>query len=165
MKENNSKPALTILKAWLIVGTLDIICACIWSYLAPAHRTPDAVLISIGRFVIGSEGSRYDLLANEGLMMGLGLFTHYLIAFIWTIIFYLAWPKVKLLQGDTTVVGLSYGLFIWAFMTLVVLPVRSMTMPHVILKNALIGAFIIMVAIGVPLSWIIGNYYRNKAAD
>lgn len=164
MQNSKSQTAsMTILKAWLIVGTLDICSAFIWAYLAK-ERMPQDVLMGIGRFVVGTEIHRYDILANEGLMVGLGLFIHYVIAFCWTILFFLAWPKIPLLQGDPVLVGMLYGAVIWIVMNLGVRPLRMMAFPPFTFKGVAIDAAILMIAIGIPLSIIIGNYYRNKEA-
>ena len=155
-----------ILKAWLIAGTLDICCAMLWSYFARLAKhidnpNPLDVLNSVGRTAIGKEFATSEMLGNYTLMCIIGLIVHYAIAFGWTLFFFWAWPKFKFLQGDRIVVGLCYGVFIWAVMTLAIVPLRVMHWGPFIPKNLIIGAIVIMFAVGLPISIIIGNYSRK----
>ncbi len=165
-----AQPASTatsvILKAWLIAGTLDICGAMTWSYIARivkgiSNPNPLDVLFSVGRAALGKEFSTPGMLGNYTLMCIIGVIVHYAIAFAWTMIFFWAWQKIKLLQGDKIVVGLCYGVFVWAAMTLAIVPLRVMSWGPFTTKGLLIGCGIIMLAIGLPISIIIGNYYRR----
>jgi len=55
-------------------------------------------------------------------MMIAGLLFHFVIAFIFTLFFFLIFPKVKLLQGNTIIVAIVYGIFVWAVMNKIVIP-------------------------------------------
>jgi len=165
-KQSMSAGTKAILKAWLIAGTLDICCAMIWSYTARMLKhAPDPnpldVLNGVGRVALGKGILSAEVLGNYALMCVIGLVVHYAIAFTWTLIFFWAWPKFKFLQGDKIVVGLCYGIVIWAVMTFAIVPLRIMTWPVFVAKNLIIGGAIIMLAVGLPISIIIGNYYSK----
>ena len=48
----------------------------------------------------------------------LGLFLHFLIAFIWAMIYYLASRQIAFLTESPVIAGLLYGEFVWVMMTL-----------------------------------------------
>ena len=168
-KKPVSEGTRAILTAWLIAGTLDICGAMLWSYFARlakgvSNPNPLDVLWSVGRTALGKEFSTPAMLDSYALMCVIGLIVHYAIAFSWTLLFFWAWPKFKFLQGNKIVVGLCYGLFIWAVMTLAIVPLRVMHWGPFVTKNLFIGAGIIMLAVGLPISIIIGNYSRKEFA-
>lgn len=165
-KQPISAGSRAILTAWLIAGTLDICAAMAWSYFARVAKhisdpNPLDVLQGVGRVALGKEFSTPEILGNYAVMCIIGLIVHYAIAFAWTLFFFWAWPKFKFLQGDKIIVGLCYGLFIWAVMTLAIVPLRMMQWGPFITRNILVGAGVIMLAVGLPISIIIGNYSRK----
>ncbi len=58
--------------------------------------------------------------------------------------------------------GLLYGLFIWAVMNLIVLRIVFPNPSPITLKGAAIGASILMVMIGLTLSYFANKYYGSK---
>jgi hypothetical protein len=152
-----------ILKAWLIAGTADICCAMLYTYIR-SGANPLNVLAYVGQYALGREMSA-AMHNNFGLLCFTGLMVHYTIAFVWTLVFYYAWPKVKLLQLNFILSGIIYGTFVWAVMNFVVLPIRKMAFPIYVWKNVFINAGILMIAIGIPLSLVIGNYYRKTSSS
>ena len=94
-------------------------------------------------------------------MAAWGLLFHYIIAFLFTLFFFWIYPLLNLGKWNKVVTGLVYGIFVWLVMNLVV--VRIAMGPHpIVLKNAAIAMGILMLCIGLPISLIIGGYYRNK---
>jgi len=167
-KQTGSAGTRAILTAWLIAGTLDICGAMTWSYIAQLARgasnpNPLNILSGVGKVALGKEFSTPEMLGNYVLMSIIGLIVHYAIAFTWTLIFFWAWPKLKLLQGDKVLVGLCYGIFVWAVMTLAIVPLRVMSWGPFLTKNLCIGCGIIMLCIGLPISIVISNYYRKAS--
>ena len=164
MSNQNSTSTKAILKAWLIAGTLDISCALLYYYIKSGNNPLD-VLVTVSRFALGKEILTSEVLGNKPLMWALGLIVHYTIAFAWTILFFWSWPRVSFLQKDKIITGLAYGAFIWIVMNLAVIPMRAMRWPPYILQNILIGGVILMLAVGLPVSIIIGNYYSKRSAS
>ncbi len=152
---NSTKKSLftTILKAWLLAGTLDISCAFIQTYLK-FQKGPSAVLKFIASGAFGKAAF------SGGTEMSVyGLLFHYLIAFVWTIIFFLIYPKISFLQKNIFLTAILYGLFVWAIMNRVVLPLSAAPSIKFDLSKALVAALILMAAIGLPLSIMAKKYY------
>lgn len=58
--------------------------------------------------------------------------------------------------------GCLYGVFIWIVMTQVVLPLSNTPKIPFNMIQAIIGINILMIAVGIPISIIIGNYYAKS---
>ena len=118
MSETNKKPNLirAIVMTGLVAGTMDIVMACSW-FTFRTGNSPVRVLEYISSAAVGKE------LAYSGniLMSILGLLFHYLIAYSWTYLFYLAYPRIGILRANRFVVGIGYGIFVWTIMNRVVL--------------------------------------------
>jgi uncharacterized membrane protein YagU involved in acid resistance len=145
----------TILKATLIAGTLDISLACLNFYFK-TQKTPVLVLQYVASAVFGK--SAY----TGGTTMPLsGLLFHYIVAFIWVTIFFLLYPKLTLFIKNSIGAGLLYAVLIWFVMNFLVLPLTQVTKPPFNLASALVGALILMIAIGLPLGLIMKKYYQR----
>ena len=140
-----------ILAAGLLVGTLDISAAFVDYYISTG-KNPLMVLPYIASGVFGKTA-----LAGGTTMMIAGLVFHYIIAFIFTVLFFWIYLEIGFIFANRVLTGVLYGLFIWAIMNLVVVqlsnaphaPVNAMKWPKVI-KSMLILIFMI----GMPLSFI-----------
>lgn len=109
----------TILKTGLLAGTLDILCALIQFYIKTG-KDPAIVLGFIASGVFGKTA-----LTGGTLMAFAGLFFHFVIAFIWTIFFFLLYPKISFLSKNKFLSGFGYGFFIWIVMTRIVVPLSN----------------------------------------
>jgi hypothetical protein len=144
------KPILII---GLIAGTLDIIAALI---LAKGN------FMGMGQFIASGALGR-DVAFGGGIWTCLlGYFFHYLIATTWATIFFLLYPKMKLLQKNKFVVGLLYGVAVWIIMNRVVLPLSQIPQRPFNLNGMLIGMSVLMVMIGLPVSILTHRYYSGK---
>lgn len=130
------------------------------SSLLPA-RNPFGVLRYIASAVFGKQRAN-----SEESMLFFGALFHFIIAYSFTIVFFLIYPHVRLLSKNRFLTGLLYGLIIWAIMNLIVVPQTQIGARPFVLKNAMIAAGILIVAIGIPLSYFAYNFYygRKKAA-
>lgn len=148
MTQGSTRPSLVsaIVRTGLIAGALDATAATtqymlnggtsplvVWKYVASGAFGPDA----------RTGGLHY---AAAGLLM------HFCIAMAWTALFYFLAMRVKLLRtGNPILVGVGYGAFVWVLMNRVVVPLSRIGPPKTFnLKNAIIGAIILMVCIGLP---------------
>jgi len=93
-----------------------------------------------------------------------GLLFHYLIAFSFTLLFFWLYPKWKALAWNKFVTAFGYGLFVWAVMNLLVVPMSLTPKKPFDISRALIAATILICMIGLPVTLIIGNYYTKKKA-
>ena len=78
-----------IIKAGVIVGTLDILSAFIY-YFIKTGKNPLNILLFIASGLFGKEA-----FAGGNKMMMIGLILHYFIAFAFTIFFFWIFPRIK----------------------------------------------------------------------
>jgi len=158
MKEQHYILLTTIIAAWLVAGTLDLTAAVTQTILM--GRDPLKMLQYISSGIFGKDaftgGITYSLL---------GIILHYFIAFVWTVLFFLVYPKMEWLSKNWVVTGILYGSFVWLIMNRIVVPLSRIPEGPFNLKNALIGLVIIIVAVGLPLSFMAYRYYKNLRDD
>lgn len=146
-----------ILWAGLIAGTLDITGACLDAWFS-SGTTPGNILVYITKGAFGQQTS-----IAAPLAWVTGLLVHYCIAMCYTWLLFLLYPNVPGWLAHPLLLGILYGAFIWTFMRFVILPGVS----HVKLGplqpwRALKGAAILMIAIGIPASWMANRWYHQQ---
>ncbi|MBL7846571.1 MAG: hypothetical protein JNL40_03810 [Cyclobacteriaceae bacterium] len=146
-----------IMRAWVLVGTLDILAAIIQTVVAGASIERLMRYIASGAFgeAAFTGGAWYAIV---------GLVFHYLIAFTWTVLFFVLYPKLRLTTSNRMVVGIGYGAVIWFVMNRIVLPLSNVPQRPFDLQRAIIAAFVLMVAIGIPLSFRAQKYFSGTSA-
>lgn len=144
-----------ILITGFIAGTLDIVAAFVNVYVSSGTGAM-IVLQYIASVFLGKES--YAMGFGSAL---LGLIIHFAISYSWTSLFFLLYPKLKLLSGNKVVVGLLYGVFVWLVMNLVVLELIGLGAAVFDPRQAAIGCGILMFCIGVPIAWGAHAYYRR----
>jgi len=167
MQPNSSIPIRTsakkslgtiILLSALLVGTLDILAAFADFYWSTGKNPLTIVSKFIASGVLGKEA-----LTGGSSMIVLGLFLHYVIASLFTLFFFFIYPRMPFLQRNWLLTGLLYGIFIWAMMRFVVVPLSN-TPPQKPLQ--LIGALkscgILVCMIGLPLAFIASKQIGEK---
>lgn len=132
----------------LLVGTLDIIAAIIHFKLSGGDN-PVRILHFIASGVFGN--AAFD--AGPGMALA-GLTFHYLIAGTWTFLYFLVYPFTFQKIRSKVISGIIYGVFIWIVMNLIVLPLSNTPEISRNLTRDVIGAAILVVAVGLPLSFI-----------
>lgn len=150
MKNNIST---AIIKAGLLAGTLDITAACTMFWIRTG-RDPLIVLKFVASGALGPDA----LTGGWGINL-LGLFFHFIIAFSWTIFLFIIFAKIP--KMNWIVLGLSYGVVVWLIMNLLVLPMTRITPRPFVLSQAIIGTVILMVAIGLPISYFANKHYSK----
>jgi len=146
----------TILMAGTLAGTLDALSAFIYAYLARG-TSPIRVLQYIASGVFGM-----DAFAGGLSMACWGIAFHFTIAFSWAVLFFFVYPKIPILSRNKIVAGTVYGGIIWLVMNLLVLPLSNVPQPAFQFANAIIGAGILMLAVGMPISFVINKHYSIK---
>lgn len=150
---NRSLFVLVICSA-LLVGTLDILAASIQFYLNTGNG-PAPVLKFIASGVFGPEA-----FSGGKSMVFYGLLFHYLIAFGFTLFFFIlsiAFPSILKFKVIT---GILYGVFVWMVMNLLVLPFSNTPKSEFNWISAGIGILILIVCVGLPLSFIASRSKR-----
>ena len=143
----------TIFFAGFCVGTLDILAALTDYYIATG-KNPVVVLKFIASGFYGKQA-----FSGGTNMVFLGLLSHFIIAFIFTIFFFSVYPKIKFISKYRIATGIIYGTFAWAVMNLIVLPLSN-TPPisHTTFK-VIKAILILVVMMGIPLSFIAHNCF------
>jgi len=146
-----------ISKAGLLVGTLDIVTACIYFTIKTGGDNPLRVLRFVASGLVGKSA-----FSDGTSIIFLGLVLHYLIAFSFTAFFFSIYPNIKLLSKNKIATGIVYGIFIWVVMNLVIVPLSQIGSRPFDFINALINAIILIVCIGIPLSVLAKRFHENQ---
>jgi len=144
----------SIFLAGLVIGTLDITAAIIQTLIAGGD--PMKMLQFIASGIFGQQ-------AFEGgrLYSFYGLFFHYCIATGWAFLFFLIFPKLKATLKNTIAIGIVYGLFVWLIMNQVVLPLSNTPPITFKFSKAIIASCVLIVAIGLPLSYLANKHFNS----
>jgi len=156
----------SILLTGFIAGILDAAAASINFYIRTGNSP-----IKVWRFVASGVFGKNAYADPDGLAMpALGLLFHFCLAFLFTIVFFLIYPKIKLLAKNIFVTGILYGFLVWLFMNKIVVPLSHTaklsprpgpTILGVPTQTILQIAFILF-CIGLPIAFLTARYYRRK---
>lgn len=160
MQPKPSNLLMTILWVGFLVGLFDITAAFIQTKIMFPDRNPFGVLRYIAGAVFGKEKANAD-----DSMLFFGALFHYIIAYCFTIAFFLLYPHLHFLSLNRLLTGILYGVFIWAVMNLLVVPQTKIGARPFVLKNAAIAAGILIVAIGIPLSFLAHSFYNRRSTS
>lgn len=139
-------PARAILYGTLVVGTLDISDALIFS--AFRGVTPIRLFQYIAAGLLGRDAARAGGLPTAFL----GGFLHYFIAFGAVVVCFAASRRIGFLTRHPWIAGAIYGVLVYLFMNLVVLPLSALhRAPDLTPSVSLLNQFLIhMFGIGIP---------------
>jgi len=139
-----------------IAGILDAIAGVI-VYFIFFDLDPLQVLQFIASGIHGPES------IDGGFLMVLaGAFYHFLIAYVVAIIYFILYPKIKLLRTKMVLMGLVYGLGIWLVMNLLILPQSNIPKGPFDYSLAIIGIIWHMVLVGLPIAIITSKYFSKN---
>jgi uncharacterized membrane protein YagU involved in acid resistance len=146
----------TILWSGLIAGLLDSLAGVIVYYIW-FDLNPLQVLQFIASGIYGPTA------INGGVFyIIIGLFFHFVIAYTVAIIYFYAFPKIKLLSQYKVVSGLVFGIGIWVVMNLLILPYTNIPKSPFDAGLAIVGIIWHMVLVGLPIAIITSKYYHRK---
>jgi hypothetical protein len=150
-----SSPIRTILGAGLLAGTLDITAACL-HYFIRTGNNPVTVLHYVASGIVGKEafGGGWPIAL-------LGLALHFGIALTFAGLYFYLYSRLALLRRNKLVSGIGYGIAVWLVMTWVVVPLSRVPSQPFQLIPAIIGMSIIVVAVGLPISFVVHRHYRK----
>lgn len=149
------------LTAGLVAGVADGVAAIV-KFLLDGKKNPELIFKYIASAVMG--GSAYQS-GRSGWMIGAGIFLHLLIAVIFSFLYFLLYPRLAFLRKNIGVSSIIYGLFLWTVMNLVVVPASRIGRFPVWNSQVFIQMAILVVAIGLPVSWMAKNFYEKKTAS
>lgn len=138
----------------LIAGTMDITAACVYSWLR-SGVTPVRIFHFIASALIGPSA-----FTGGAKIAVLGVALHYLIATIWTVVFYLASRKWLFLIERPVLAGLLYGIPVYLFMNFIVLPLSQVQMRPQPISVRIVNLIILMFCIGLPIALIVRRFSR-----
>jgi uncharacterized membrane protein YagU involved in acid resistance len=151
---------LAIVRIGLIAGTLDITENILFN--AFRHITPAMIFQYIASGLI--DGAAFRLGAASVI---LGICLHYFIALVWTAIFFAMSRKMEFLIRRPVLCGLLYGIFVYLFMNLLVLPFSrlpsspaAMTLP-----SRVSGVLAVMFCIGLAIALLVRREVREQTPD
>lgn len=156
---NNQAKTTVILYSGLLVGTFDILSAVVYYYIITGNN-PIRIFPYIASGVFGK-----DAFSGSNSMIIAGLLFHYLIAFTFTILFFLLYPYIKNIFRNRIITGIVYGIFIWCVMNLIVVPLSNTPPPTWKPERMFINMVILILAIGLPLSFIASRFYRRVTEE
>ena len=148
--------SVTTIKAALLVGTLDILAACIQFYLK-TNKGPAPVFKFIASGVFGKEA-----FTAGNSMIVYGILLHFLIAFIFTVFFVWVCSKFPAILKMKIITGIVYGAFVWAVMNFLVLPISNSPKGPLNFINAVTGMMILIICLGIPLAVMAANIIKSK---
>ncbi|MCG2617819.1 DUF1440 domain-containing protein [Terrimonas sp. NA20] len=150
--------ASAIFKAGLLAGTMDILAAFI-KYSLEGKKDVTVILRYIATGVLGKEAMK----GGPGIAL-FGLALHYFIAFVFTILLFLLYEKMRLTRYHPLLIGFMYGIFTWLAMNLVILPLSHVPGGRgpINWEQAVIGSLILIACIGFPVSLLARKYYLYK---
>jgi hypothetical protein len=138
----------------LIAGALDICAAFLYAWLR-AGVGPIRVLHSVASGLLGPEAFQ-----SGAKTAVLGLALHFLIATIWTTVFYFASRQLLFLIERPVLFGLLYGIVVYVFMNFVVVPLSNVAPRQATISGRVINMLIIMFCIGLPIALIVRRFSR-----
>ncbi len=147
-----SSPYHVILLAGLIAGVLDLTAALVTNGLRGLK--PVRVLQAIASGLLGLDSYKGGLKTAA-----LGVVLHFIIATAAAAIYYAASRKLKFLVRQAIVCGLLYGIAVYFFMNLVVLPLSAF--PHKVsfpLSSLVTGLIVHMLCVGLPISLTVPRF-------
>ena len=150
----------TIFWAGFIAASLDILGAIAVYARIQQKTTTLKILQSIASAVFGKAAY------SGGVEMGLyGLVFHFFIAFCFAAVYCFAFPYISFIRKHTIISGVLYGVLVWIVMNLVVLPITFQHAPSLAWDAALTGMVILILAVGLPISFITHIQYNKHRAS
>ncbi|MEO7800821.1 MAG: hypothetical protein ABIR81_02415 [Ginsengibacter sp.] len=145
----------TIFVAWLITGTMDMSVACL-NYYNNTGKSIDNVF----KFIASGLTGQAAFAGGHGTSL-LGIVLHYTIALFFVLFYVFVFCRITELTGSRFMTGFLYGLFIWATMSFIVLPLSATPKAPFQLQNQVVAATILIACIGLPLALFL--YPATKA--
>ena len=154
----NDGATSTILKAGLIAGLLDATAASIQYFIMTGNNP-----VRVFRYIASAVFGKSALEGGTGTAL-LGFLFHILIATSFAAFFFFIYPKIRFITRSKVLLGLLYGLAVWAVMNLIVVPLSFGKFTFVLYK-AVMAALILMFCIGLPISLIVSKYYSRRGVE
>lgn len=147
----------TVLLTSLFVGTTDIVSSFVTVYINTG-KFPEKMFNYIAGGALGLTAA-----LNGGAAVAfLGLFFHYFIAFAFTLLFFLAFPKLKFLAFNKYLVGMLYAVFVEEAMVLILRLTPLPTGGGFSLSESFIAWVTLGIVFGIPVVYNTYKYYGTE---
>ena len=138
----------------LAAGVLDLTAALVTNGLRGV--TPVRLLHAIASGVLGADAYR-----GGARSAALGVALHFVIAFGAAVVFYAASRKIRFLVRRPVVSGLLYGVAVYLFMNLVVLPLSSIPFKVSYAPAVLATGLVVhMLCVGLPIALAVRRFSK-----
>jgi hypothetical protein len=134
---------LNIILIGLLTGTLDAIAALAWNYKANAGIIFEFIASGVFGKAAYTGGST---------MVLWGILFHYIIAYAFTIAFYLTYPFFYKIFRNKYLIGFEYGIICWFVMNIIVIPISKIGLKPFHVVPTIIGMMILIICIGLPVA-------------
>ena len=146
----------TILLTGFVAGTFDALAAII-NYYVVTGKSPVIVFNFIASGIFGSDAF------TGGLPIAfLGLLFHFVIATLFAAFYFLIYPAIEPFGKNRITNGIVYAIFVWLIMNLIVVPFSNAPKMPFHWNKTLLAAGILIICIGIPISYITSAYYSKK---
>jgi hypothetical protein len=149
LEKNKAIPA--IFWGGFIAGSLDLFYA--FAFSAARGGSPVRVLQAVASGILGPNSFKGGLASAA-----LGLPLHFLIAFGAAAVYHAASRKLTFLLQRAILCGLLYGIAIYLFMQLIVLPLSAAPKFKTSVLSVVLGVIVHMFCIGLPVSLAARRY-------
>ena len=141
-----------------IIAVADGLAAVVTTYFLH-DRSPIIVFQYIASGLIGKKAF------TGGLSTALiGVLCHFLIAAIWTLLFFILHRSVSRLLTGKISKAIVYGALIWTGMNMIILPLSQVsTGPRDLLQSS-IGIAILIFAAGLPMAYRFDQHYAKRSS-
>jgi hypothetical protein len=149
-----SNAFLAIFWGGMACGVFDITQAFI-AFGLQFQLRPSQVLQSVASGLLGPKSFQ----GGAGTA-ALGLFLHFLIAFIWAVIYYMASRQITFLTARPVTAGLLYGELVWVMMNCVVVPLSAIHRwpPRTDPASIITGPILHTVLVGLPIALAVSRW-------
>jgi uncharacterized membrane protein YagU involved in acid resistance len=150
----SSNAFLAIFWGGLACGVLDITQACV-GYGIQNHLPPQRIFQSVASGLLGPKAFQ-----GGTKTAALGLFLHFLIAFIWAVIYFVASRWILFLTQRPVIAGLLFGELVWVMMNCVVVPLSAIHRwpPRTDPASIITGPILHPVLVGLPIAVVVSRW-------
>lgn len=157
MNQANRNLTASILLTTLVAGTLDI-AAALTRFVIKTGKDPLTVLRYIASAIYGPAA----LSGKNPWTPAAGLFLHYFIVLLFTILFFLIRNQFHMSRWQAVIAGVVYGLVVWSIMNLLVVPLSLAPAIPITFEGAVTEMLILVFCIGIPISMMANMHYLYK---
>lgn len=153
-----------VLLTGLVAGILDLTIGVLGYYIMVNGHLPENILTymrNVLRYISSAAFGKEE--GNTSTMELAGFLFHFFIAISFTWFYFLIYPSIRLFHRSTLASTIIYGLFVWAIMNMLVVPLSALHTSFIPqdMKKAVFQAIVLMICIALPVTIGAKKYYRN----